>query len=79
MTDPSDAPGLDARLEQLDAIVSRLDRDDLELQEALDLFEEGVAHVREAYSLLEHTRLRVERLVVDMDGDVSLETEPEAG
>jgi exodeoxyribonuclease VII small subunit len=77
MTDASDGPGLDARLEQIESIVSRLDRDDLELQEALDLFEEGVAHVREAFSLLEHTRLRVEKLVVDMDGEVSLERRPD--
>jgi exodeoxyribonuclease VII small subunit len=77
MTDAPDGPGLDARLEQLESIVSRLDRDDLELQEALDLFEEGVAHVREAFSLLEHTRLRVEKLVVDMDGEVSMERRPD--
>jgi exodeoxyribonuclease VII small subunit len=77
MTDSPDGPGLDARLEQLESIVNRLDRDDLELQEALDLFEEGVAHVREAFSLLEHTRLRVEKLVVDMDGEVSLERRPD--
>jgi exodeoxyribonuclease VII small subunit len=77
MADPSDTPGLDARLDELESIVNRLDRDDLELQEALDLFEEGVAHVREAYSLLEHTRLRVEKLVVDMDGELAPETRPD--
>jgi exodeoxyribonuclease VII small subunit len=77
MADPSDTPGLDARLDELESIVNRLDRDDLELQEALDLFEEGVAHVREAYSLLEHTRLRVEKLVVDMDGELAPEARPD--
>jgi exodeoxyribonuclease VII small subunit len=79
MTDSPDEPGLDSRLEELDSIVNRLDREDLELQEALDLFEEGVAHVREAFSLLERTRLKVEKLVTDMDGEVALETQPDEG
>jgi exodeoxyribonuclease VII small subunit len=68
--------GLEARLAKVESIVDRLDRDDLELQEALDLFEEGVSHVRAAFAVLEQTRLRVEQLVVDMDGDVTLESAP---
>lgn len=64
--------GLEWRLAKVESIVDRLDRDDLELQEALDLFEEGVTHVRAAFEVLEQTRLRVEQLVVDMDGDVTL-------
>jgi exodeoxyribonuclease VII small subunit len=79
MADSPDTPALESRLEQLGDIVDRLDRDDLELQEALDLFEEGVAHVREAFSLLEHTRLRVETLVMEMDGQVSLEARSDDG
>jgi exodeoxyribonuclease VII small subunit len=68
--------GLESRLAKVESIVDRLDRDDLELQEALDLFEEGVTHVRAAFEVLEQTRLRVEQLVVDMDGDVTLRTAP---
>jgi exodeoxyribonuclease VII small subunit len=62
MAETEDVQGLETRLEKLESIVDRLDREDLELQEALDLFEEGVAHVREAYSVIEHARLRVENL-----------------
>jgi exodeoxyribonuclease VII small subunit len=62
MTEPEDVQGLETRLEKLESIVDRLDREDLELQEALDLYEEGVAHVREAYNVIEHARLRVENL-----------------
>lgn len=69
--------GLESRLARLDAIVDRLERDDLELEEALGLFEEGIGHVREAHTVLENTRLRVERLVVEMSGAVSLELQPE--
>lgn len=76
MAETGDGQGLEARLEKLESIVDRLDREDLELQEALDLFEEGVAHVREAYSVLEHARLRVEKLVVEPGGDVTFEAQP---
>jgi len=76
MAETGDGQGLEARLEKLESIVDRLDREDLELQEALDLFEEGVAHVREAYSVLEHAKLRVEKLVAEPGGDVTFETQP---
>ena len=66
--------GLDGRLAKLESIVDRLERDELELQEALDLFEEGISHVREAFRVLEQSQLRVEKLVVEMDGSVALES-----
>lgn len=68
--------GLEARLSRLESIVDRLEREDLELQEALELFEEGIGHVRAAHELLEDSRLRVEKLVVEMNGAVSLEPRP---
>ena len=74
MTD-AEPEGLESRLRKLEDIVDRLERDELELQEALDLYEEGVGHVREANTLLERTRLRVEKLVVGMDGAVTIEPE----
>ena len=70
--------GLEQRLERLEAIVERLERDDLELEEALALFEEGIGHVREASGILERTQLRVEKLVVEMDGSVTVEKERSA-
>ncbi|MDX1673817.1 MAG: exodeoxyribonuclease VII small subunit [Longimicrobiales bacterium] len=68
-----DDVGLEERLARLEAIVERLEQDELELQEALELFEEGIGHVRAAHGLLDETRLRVEKLVVEMDGAVSVE------
>ena len=70
-----DAPGLEARLRRLETIVERLESDELELQEALELFEEGIGHVRSAHSFLDESRLRVEKLVVEMDGAVNVEPE----
>lgn len=69
--------GLEARLTRLEAIVDRLERNDLELQEALELFEEGIGHVRAAHTFLESSRLRVEKLVVEMNGAVTVEPHTE--
>lgn len=68
------APGreasLEQRLERLDAIVDRLDADELELEEALGLFEEGMAHLRAAERLLREGELRVQRLIETANGVV---------
>jgi exodeoxyribonuclease VII small subunit len=60
-----DVPGptLGARIHRLQRIVSELEREDIELEEALRLFEEGVAHLRAADALVAQTELRVERLL----------------
>ena len=68
--------GLEERLERLEAIVERLEQDELELQEALELFEEGIGHVRAAHAFLDESRIRVEKLVVEMDGAVRVEPQP---
>lgn len=67
--------GLEERLTRLEEIVERLEQDEMELQEALELFEEGIGHVRAAHSFLDESRVRVEKLVVEMDGAVRVETE----
>lgn len=56
---------LDSRLDRLEAIVAALDRSDLELEDAMRLFEEGVDHLRIARDLLRTSELRVERLLDD--------------
>jgi exodeoxyribonuclease VII small subunit len=56
-------PGLEARLTRLEAILARMESEEVPLDEALRLFEEGVAHVREAERVLSETELRVEELL----------------
>ena len=56
-------PGLESRLERLDQIVSALEADDLDLEKALALFEEGVAHVRAAERILAEAEMKVEELL----------------
>jgi exodeoxyribonuclease VII small subunit len=65
---------LEQRLGRLDAIVARLESDGLELDEAMALFEEGVAHLREVDRLLREAELRIERLIAGPGG--ALMTEP---
>lgn len=62
---PSEEPGLERRLKRLEAILAALEADELELEKALALFEEGVGHVRSAERILAETELRVEELLGD--------------
>ena len=57
------APTLESRLRRLEEILKALEADELELEKALALFEEGVAHVRGAEAVLAETELRVEELL----------------
>lgn len=68
--------GLEARLDRLDEIVTALEREDLQLDEALKLFEEGIAHLRAAQAVLATAELRIERLIEDAAG---VRTEPLRG
>ena len=56
---------LEARLRRLEEIVGQLETEELELDRALALFEEGVAHVRKAENALAAAELRVEELLGD--------------
>lgn len=63
-------PGLDARLKRIEEIVAALDSDALGLDEALALFEEGVAQLNRARELLARTELRIEELIGPEGDDV---------
>jgi exodeoxyribonuclease VII small subunit len=64
MSERKDESGsLEGRLRRLEEILARLEADDVELEKALALFEEGVALVRDAEKVLAETELRVEELL----------------
>ncbi|MFI5310545.1 MAG: exodeoxyribonuclease VII small subunit [Gemmatimonadales bacterium] len=50
-------------LQRLEAIAASLDRDDLSLEQALSLFEEGIAKLKEASAELTKAEGRVKTLV----------------
>jgi exodeoxyribonuclease VII small subunit len=54
---------LEGRLRRLEQIMGQLESDEVDLEKALALFEEGVALVREAEAVLSRTQLRVEELL----------------
>jgi exodeoxyribonuclease VII small subunit len=63
----------EASLARLESIVEDLDGDDLALDQALLLFEEGVERLREATALLATAEAQVKLLVEQADGILSLE------
>ena len=62
-TEDGEEPGLEVRIRRLEEILARMESDDVSLEEAMKLFEEGVAHVRRAERILSETELRVEELL----------------
>ena len=65
LRDPSaeSEPGLEDRLRRIDEIVAALESNALGLDQALALFEEGVAHVAQARRILTAAELKVEELI----------------
>ncbi len=59
-------------LARLDAIARALEGDRLSLDEALKLFEEGIARLRTAATALEAAEGRVQQLVEQADGTLSV-------
>jgi exodeoxyribonuclease VII small subunit len=64
---------LEERLRRLDRIVATLEGGEVELEQGLELFEEGVGHIRAAEALLSRAELRVEELIGEVE---SLEVRP---
>jgi exodeoxyribonuclease VII small subunit len=64
---------LEQTLARLEEIVRRLDEERLDLGDALALFEEGVAHLRDAAGTLSEADARVKRLTEQADGAFTLE------
>jgi exodeoxyribonuclease VII small subunit len=61
--DAAEPTTLEARLRRLEEIMSQLEADEVDVERALALFEEGVRHVRAAEKILSETELRVEELL----------------
>jgi exodeoxyribonuclease VII small subunit len=67
---------LEGALSRLEEIARLLERSDLELEEALRLYEEGVSLLREAESVLGRAEERIQQLRASGEG-YRLEPEPE--
>jgi exodeoxyribonuclease VII small subunit len=65
-------PSFEEALEQLEDSVGRLESGDLNLEEALQIFEQGIAASRICTRWLDQTRKRVQVLVADESGNLHL-------
>jgi exodeoxyribonuclease VII small subunit len=68
---PASAP-LAEELARLDEIVRRLEAEDMELDAALALFEEGVTRLRAARERLAAAELKVQAVLQEAGGDIRL-------
>ena len=59
-----------AELERLEAIVRNLEDSEVDLDEALELFQEGVKRLKNARKLLEDTELTVKKVVDAADASL---------
>jgi exodeoxyribonuclease VII small subunit len=59
-------------LERLEGVVRELERNDVDLDRALALFEQGVKELRDARALLEAAELKVRKVVEEADGALGL-------
>ena len=69
MTDAA-GPGFETALSELEEIVRALDRDEMQLDEALELFRQGVGHLRTANRLLDEAEGQVEELIEEASGEL---------
>ncbi len=67
------AKTFEASLNELERIVKQLEDGDLPLEESLKLFETGVRLSRECRERLNNAERRIEVLVKEADGSISLE------
>jgi exodeoxyribonuclease VII small subunit len=66
----SATPSVTDELARLEEIVRRLEAEDLELDSALALFEEGVARLRAARERLAAAELKVQAVLEEASGDL---------
>jgi len=63
-------PSFREEIEQLEAIVRSLESGDLDLDKALELFQDGVRRLKIARDLLAKSELTVQRVLEENDGTI---------
>jgi len=80
-TPPSSAPApiadFEQSLDQLESLVSRLEKGDLSLDDSLTTFERGIALYRQCQGALDQAELRVKLLLDPAQPDRATDFEPD--
>ena len=73
MSDPQEAEiselSFEAALRELESIVVRLERGEVELEQSISLYERGAALKRHCQSRLKEAQLKVDKIVLDEAGE----------
>lgn len=73
MSDPNATPvSLQDELRRLEEIVRKLEANDLDLDAALALFEEGITRLRAARERLQDAEVRIQKVLERADGTLEL-------
>ncbi len=78
MADDLSALSYEAALAELDEIITRLERGDVELEAAISAYERGAALTRHCAQLLDRTEQKISQLVVGPAGEVERPFQPPA-
>jgi len=73
MAAPREEASFARQLERLEEIVRRLEGQELDLDDALKLFEEGVERLREARDRLTAAEAKVKQVLTDQAGNLKVE------
>jgi exodeoxyribonuclease VII small subunit len=76
MADDLTALSYEAALAELDEIIARLERGDVELEAAIAAYERGAALTRHCAQLLDRTEQKITQLVVGAAGEVEKPFQP---
>lgn len=70
-----DTENFEKKLKRLEEIASKLENEEVGIEEALTLFQEGMKLGNECKKILNDIELKVQKVIKDLDGE-KLETEP---
>jgi len=64
----TDAPTLESALDKLQAITEEIEKNEINLEDAMKAFEEGIALIRDAQKILSESEQKVKTLIEANDG-----------
>lgn len=63
----------EVKLKRLEEIAEKLERQDIDIEESLNLFQEGMKLGKECKKILEEIELKVQKVVNEIDNEIKAE------